>query len=137
MEIIRNGTKAISVKKLQDNEKLPREIIERNSNEEKSYGITDFSCAIYTDYSIDRYTSFRINGEYRKINVEDSDRMYRYTLMVFLVYNGNGNLIDASYDVDIENDFKGKKVFSTHVQVPKDEYISKVTVRFIPSPVFL
>jgi hypothetical protein len=63
--------------------------------------------------------------------------MSRYTLMMFLVYNGNGDLIDASFDEKIADDFKGKKTFSQRIQVPKDEYISKVSVRFIPDPVFL
>ena len=126
MESIRSSSKAISVKKLQDNEKLPKEIIERNPDEERANGITDFSCAIFTDYSSDRYTSFKINGEY-------SGRTSRYTLVVFLVYNGNGDLIDASFGETI----KGKKTFSQRIQVPKDEYISKVSVRFIPDPVFL
>jgi hypothetical protein len=130
MESIKKGTKAISVKKLQDNEKLPKEIIEINTDEERANGITDFSCAIFTDYSSDRYTNFKINGEY-------SGRMSRYTLMMFLVYNGNGDLIDASFDEKIADDFKGKKTFSQRIQVPKDEYISKVSVRFIPDPVFL
>ena len=130
MASIKKGTKAISVKELQVNEKLPNEIIEINTDEERANGITDFSCAIFTDYSSDRYTNFKINGEY-------SGRMSRYTLMMFLVYNGNGDLIDASFDEKIADDFKGKKTFSQRIQVPKDEYISKVSVRFIPDPVFL
>lgn len=122
--------KAVSVKKLKENDKLPKEMIERNLKEEKENGITDLKCAVFVDYSSERYTTLRINGEY-------SGKASRYTLMMFLVYNGNGNLIDASFDEKIDDDFKGTKTYSQRIQVPKDEYISKVSVHFIPDPVFL
>lgn len=123
-------TKAVSVKKLKENDKLPKEIIERNLKEEKENGIIDLKCAVFVDYSSERYTTLRINGEY-------SGKVSRYTLMMFLVYNGNGNLIDASFDENIADDFKGTKTYSQRIQVPKDEFISKVSVRLIPDPVFL
>ena len=120
----------ISVKKLQENEKLPKGIIVRNLEEEKKNGITDINFAVFRDYSYDRYTYLKLNGEY-------SGKTSRYTLLMFLVYNGNGELIDASFDEKLPDDFKGKKTFSKTIQVPNDEYISKVTVRVIPDPVFL
>lgn len=122
--------KAISVKKLEEDEKLPKEIIVRDIEEEKKYGITDLKCAVYRSYVYDRYMNLKINGEY-------SGRVSAYTLMMFLVYNGNDELIEARFDEKIPNDFKGKKTFSQTIQVPLDEYISRITVRFIPDPVFL
>lgn len=122
--------KAISVKKLEEDEKLPKEIIVRDIEEEKKYGITDLKCAVYRSYIYDRYMNLKINGEY-------SGRVSAYTLMMFLVYNGNDELIEARFDEKIPNDFKGKKTFSQTIQVPLDVYISRITVRFIPDPVFL
>lgn len=122
--------KAISVKKLEEDEKLPKEIIVRDIEEEKKYGITDLKCAVYRSYVYDRYMNLKINGEH-------SGRVSAYTLMMFLVYNGNDELIEARFDEKISNDFKGKKTFSQTIQVPLDEYISRITVRFIPDPVFL
>ena len=122
--------KAISVKKLEEDEKLPKEIIVRDIEEEKKYGITDLKCAVYRSYIYDRYMNLKINGEY-------SGSVSAYTLMMFLVYNGNDELIEARFDEKIPNDFKGKKTFSQTIQVPLDEYISRITVRFIPDPVFL
>jgi hypothetical protein len=121
---------AISVKKLQENEKLPKEIIVRNVDEEKQLGVTDLRCAIFRDYSYERYVNLKINGEY-------SGKASRYALIMFLVYNGNGELMGASFDEKISNDFKGKKIFSQTIQVPIDEYISKISIRLIPDPVFL
>lgn len=121
---------AVSVKRLQEKDKFPKEIIVRNLKEENENGITDLKCAVFADYTSDRYTVLKINGEY-------SGRMSRYTLMMFLIYNGNGELIEASFDETIPNDFKGKKMFSQTIQVPNDEYISRISVRFIPDPAFL
>jgi hypothetical protein len=125
-----NSIKAISVKSLQEDEKLPQELIVRNIGEEKKYGITDLKCAVFRSFTYDRYTNLKINGEY-------SGRVSGYTLMMLLVYNGNGELIEANFDEKISDDFKGKKPFSKTIQVPIDEYISKISVRFIPDPVFL
>lgn len=130
MENNNQNSKAISVKDIKENEKLPKDIILRNLDEEKKFGITDLKCAVFRDYSYDRYTYLKLNGEYNRKTSKD-------TLILFLVYNGNGGLIEASFDETISDKFKGKKTFSKSLQVPTDEYISKITIRFVPEPVFV
>lgn len=130
MDDMQTEVKAVPVSQLGEDEKLPKSIIFRNITEEHDNGITDFKCALYRSYVYGRYTDIKITGEY-------SGKMSRYTLMMFLIYNGNGELIEASFDEEIDEDFRGIKTFSATVQVPNDEYISKVAVRFVPDPVFL
>jgi len=120
----------VSVKKLQDKAKLPKSIIKRYPAEEKKYGITSLQCSISKDYSFDRYTNLKITGEY-------SGKSSRYVLMMFLVYNANHELIEADFDEEVDEGFSGRKTFSVSVQVPNDEHISQVAIRFVPDPVFL
>jgi len=120
----------VSVKKLQKGEKLPKAIIKRHPAEEKKHGITSLSCSISKDYDFDRYTNLKITGEY-------TGKASHYALMIFLIYNANHELIEADYDEEVNEGFEGRKTFSVTVQVPIDEFISQVAIRFVHDPVFL
>lgn len=119
----------ISVKKLQEKEKLPKALIQRFESEEQKQGITDLRCSIVKDYTYDRYCNLKITGEY-------SGKASRYTLIMVMIYNANDELIEARFGEKIDQDFKGKRTFSMIAQVPNDEYISRVVVRLTPDPVF-
>jgi len=122
-------TGVVAVKSVQEKEKLPKDILQRNIVVEQQYGITDFRCAIVKDYVSDRYCNFKITGEY-------SGKTTQYLLIVFLAYNANSELIEADFGYKIADDFKGHKTFSMSLQVPNDEYLSKIVMRIVPDPVF-
>lgn len=119
----------ISVKKMQEKEKLPKDIIHRDVAVEQQYGLTDFRCAVTKDYVSDRYCSFKITGEY-------TGKVSQYLLIVFMAYNANNELMEADFGYKIDNDFKGHKTFSMSLQIPNDEHISKIIMKIIPDPVF-
>lgn len=116
--------------KYEDNEKLPKSLIQRFPNEEKKNGITDLRCSIFKEYSSDRHSTLKVIGEY-------SGKCSKYTLKVIMIYNANDELIDADFNESIDENFSGKKTFTHYMQVPNDEYISKVVIRFLPDPVFV
>lgn len=122
-------TGVISVKKMQEKEKLPKDIIQRGIADEQALGITDFRCAIVKDYSSDRYCTFKITGEY-------TGKVSQYLLIMFMAYNANNELIEADFGYKIDNDFKGHKTFSMSLHIPNDEYISKIIMKIVPDPVF-
>lgn len=119
----------ISVKKMQEKEKLPKDIVQRDIAVEQQYGLTDFRCAIIKDYLSDRYCNFKITGEY-------TGKVSQYLLIVFMAYNADNELMEADFGYKIDSDLKGHKTFSRSLQIPNDEYISKITMKIIPDPVF-
>lgn len=119
----------VSVKSIQEKEKLPKDILQRNVVVEQQYGISDFRCAIVKDYVYDRYCNFKITGEY-------TGKVSQYLLIVFMAYNANDELIEADFGYKISDDFKGHKTFSMSLQIPNDEYLSKIVMRIVPDPVF-
>jgi len=121
---------AVYVGKLNQGEKLPKWVFKRYPKDEEQNGITEFRCSASKAYQSDRYTDIKVTGELH-------GKTTRYTLMIFLVYNANEELIETNYKEKLDDDFDGKKTFSVTLQVPSDEYVSKIAVRFIPDPVFL
>lgn len=122
--------RAVRLNKLHEHDKLPSEIIICNTVEAEENGITEFKCAAFRSYTYDRYTYLDINGEY-------SGKVSHYTVILFLIYNGNGELIGANFDKEIPKKFRKKQTFSLSIEVPIDEYISKISIRFIPDPAWL
>ena len=120
----------VEVLRLEDNDKLPKGIIRRIPEEEQRNGVTDLKFSVFKDYTSGRYTALKVIGEY-------TAKCTQYTIMYILVYNANNELIDASFDEKLSNDFSGKKTFTKYLQVPIDEYVSKVLIRFTPDPVFV
>lgn len=129
-QIVNPPANVVFVKKLQDDEKLPKDLIVRYPAEEQKIGITDFKCSVRKEYDCNNYVYLKITGEY-------SGKVNKYILLVFMIYNANGQLIGADFDEEIDNDFHGQKTFSTSVQVPIDEYISKIAIRLTPDPTFI
>ena len=119
----------VSVKDLKESEKLPKGLIQRFVSEEQKFGITDFCCSISKGYGYDQYTNLKITGEY-------TGKVSQYIVMMFMIFNANDEMIEARFGEEIDKDFKGKGTFSFLAQVPKDEYISRIVVRFIPDPTF-
>lgn len=122
-------SEVVSVKKLQEKEKLPKSLIQRFESEEQKQGITDLRCSVMKDYTYERYCNLKITGEY-------FGKVSRYTLLMVMIYNANNELIEARFDEEIDQNFKGKRSFSITAQVPDDEYISRIVVRLTPDPVF-
>mgnify|MGYP004550615039 CR=1 FL=1 len=122
-------TEVISVAAMEEHEKIPKSFIQRNVASEQKYGITNFRCAVFKDYEWDRYWNFKVTGEY-------SGKVSRYLLIVIKVYNANNEMMDAAFDYKISSDFSGKQSFQTTLQIPNDEYISKIDTRIIPDPTF-
>lgn len=87
----------VSIKDLKDNEKLPKGLIKRYPTEERKHGITDFRCSVSKSYSYNQYTDLKVTGELK-------GRVTKYTLMMFVVYNRNDELIEAVFDETIDKD---------------------------------
>lgn len=119
----------LSIAKMAEHEKIPKDKIERYPDIENKFGITDFRCAISKDYDYERYCSFKVTGEY-------IGKSSKYLLIVIMLYNANNELIGAGFGEEIDQGFKGRATFSTSLQAPTDEYISKAIVRLTPDPVW-
>lgn len=119
----------VSVKDLKEDEKLPKGLIQRFVSEEQKLGITNFRCSIVNSYVYDRYVNLKITGEY-------TGKVSQYIVMMVIIFNANNEMIEACFNEKIDHNFNGKGTFSFIAQVPKDEYVSRIVVRFIPDPVF-
>lgn len=120
----------VNLSTIDKSEKLPKSIIEHFPKDEQMRGITDFKCSVTKDYGYGNYCNLKLTGELVA-------SMSQYTIMMIMVYNGNNELIGADFDEELSKDFKGKKTFSIEVKVPSDEYISRISIKFAPDPVFV
>lgn len=121
---------SISIKDLSDNEKLPKSLIYRHVDEEIRLGIADLKCSVKKDYDYEHYLSLKITGEY-------SGKSTEYLIIMFMVFNAHNEMIAATFDELIDNEFKGTKSFSNSCEVPIDEYISKIEIKIIKDPAFV
>ncbi len=121
-------TSVISIKDYLQNEKLPKNLLERDVSSEKEYGISDFSCAVIKTFNSENIVQLQMNGKYRY-------KVKKSVIMMIKIYNGNNELIEMNAREAIKGKTQGETVFSVQLQVPNDETISKITIRFALNPV--
>lgn len=119
----------IDIAKLNEGEKIPKEIIEINTDVSRDVNITSLNCAVRKDYQYDDRAIFKFTGEYE-------GKSNRYVLIIMMIYNANNELIGYEDDVTIDEEFQGQATFSETVQVPGDEYISRIVLKMILDPAF-
>ena len=125
-----NDNDIVIVGALSVNDKLPKNVIVHDPTEARKNGITRLKYTATLTSINERYVDLKITGEY---NVRTS----KYRLMMLLVYNENDELISADFSKKIDKDSSGSKSFSIKIEVPKDESISRISIRFIPDPVHI
>ena len=120
----------VDISKLQDGEKLPKEIIDTNLRCVGGVDIQSMNCSIRRDFEYNGVTTLKFTGEY----VGSSKY---YVLIMVMLYNANDELVAFSSDEEIDKNFNGQASFSDSIQVPSDEYISKAVVRLILDPALM
>ena len=122
----------IDLSSYKDGQKLPKSILRRESAIEKKFGFTDMKFTISKDDWFGESDALKIVGELygNKLTCD-------YVVLVFTVYNENGEIIGADFGEKISgDDFEGYCTVSRMVDVPKDEYISEIRFRPILDPCF-
>ena len=122
----------IDTEKLNDGEKLPKDIVQREFIAERSLNIEEISINTVFDKGFGDTNYIKVVGEvtYRKLD--------SYILIYVMVYNDKDVLIGNSFEMSISPKKRGGfKTISVNVYFPKGEKISRVVVRPGLDPVFL
>ncbi len=123
----RNNEAALRVDDLGVKEKIPKRFIVSSPQEECKHGVKYIDYYIEKESKNEMITSFRIYGEC----ICD---LKRNVVLMFLVYNEQGELIEANFKQGYEKETFGKQTFSLNIDIPTDEYISKVVFKVIYDP---
>lgn len=119
----------IEVKKLKEEEKIPKRLFDRDPTQEKKLGITDLKCSIRVSSIYEKSVSFKVTGEY-------FGKASKYLLIFIMFYNANGELIEANFHERISKNFSGRNPFSCYMQTPTDEYLSRIAIKIMPDTTF-
>jgi len=126
----RTTSKLVSLKKLEQNEKIPKSFIKRNTKKEKEFGINDFRCSIRKEYENENTITLKITGEYEANSLEN-------LIIFFMFFNDEGQLIEALFEECINKDYSGKRAFSLLAFMPIDECISKIETNITINPALI
>ena len=115
----------IEISQLQEEEKIPQENIKIVSDlKHIGANAPNLKCTIRRDFESSGKIFLKVMGEYRGTCSTD--------LMLFImVYNEENDLIDYSANIDIGKGFVDQESFSELVEIPKDERISQIVLRFV------
>lgn len=130
--VVAPNTKPIDIGSMAKGEKIPKALLRRDVQSEKSYGISETHISAFKGYSHDDYLGINIVGEF-----EGKAKFGGYAMVVVVVHNDKGEPIGMSSSVRFKPEaLNGNYSFEMNVYIPTEEMISDISFRITNDPCF-